>query len=141
MCPEDRLRRADGSIDWVRWEIYPWRTNTNEIGGIMIFCEIITERKNAELALSAASQQVSNIIESITDAFIAIDSQWRYTYVNATAEKLLSRSRADLLGRSIWEYSPPRENPIQGHIKNFIELFPNKFLSSLKSFRRRSRCI
>jgi PAS domain S-box-containing protein len=106
ICPEDRVPRPDGSIDWVRWEIHPWRTNTNEIGGIMIFCEIITERKNAELAVQAASQQVSNIIESITDAFIAIDSQWRYTYVNATAEKLLSRSRADLLGRSIWEVFP-----------------------------------
>ncbi|MEG4631930.1 PAS domain-containing protein [Microcoleus sp. AR_TQ3_B6] len=106
MCPEDRVPRPDGSIDWVRWEIHPWRTNTNEIGGIMLFCEIITERKNAELAVQAASQQVSNIIESITDAFIAIDSQWRYTYVNATAEKLLSRSRADLLGRSVWEVFP-----------------------------------
>ncbi|MBD0340375.1 MAG: PAS domain-containing protein, partial [Microcoleus sp. Co-bin12] len=106
MCPEDRLPRADGSFNWVRWEIHPWRTSTNEIGGIMIFCEIITERKNAELALQAANQQVSNIIESITDAFMALDSQWRYTYVNATAEKLLSRSRADLLGRSVWELFP-----------------------------------
>ncbi|MEG4518280.1 MULTISPECIES: PAS domain-containing protein [unclassified Microcoleus] len=106
ICKEDQFPRPDGSIDWVQWEIHPWRTNTNEIGGIMIFCEIITERKNAEIALTEASQQVSNIIESITDAFIAIDSQWRYTYVNATAEKLLSRSRADLLGRSIWELFP-----------------------------------
>ncbi|MEG4205547.1 PAS domain-containing protein [Microcoleus sp. Pol7_A1] len=105
-CQEEQFPRPDGLIDWVRWEIHPWRTNTNEIGGIMIFCEIITERKNAELALQAASQQVSNILESITDAFMAIDSQWRYTYVNATAEKLLSRSRNDLLGRSIWEVFP-----------------------------------
>ncbi|MEG4321506.1 MULTISPECIES: PAS domain-containing protein [unclassified Microcoleus] len=106
MCQEDPFPRADGSIDWVRWEIHPWRTNSGDIGGIMIFSEVITERKNAELALQLANQQVSNIIESITDAFIAIDSQWRYTYVNATAEKLLARSRNDLLGRSIWELFP-----------------------------------
>ena len=105
-CQEDRFPRPDGSIDWVRWEIHPWRTNTNEIGGIMIFSEVITERKNAELALTEASQQISNILESITDAFMAIDAQWRYTYVNATAEKLLSRSRNDLLGRSMWEVFP-----------------------------------
>jgi PAS domain S-box-containing protein len=106
MSPEEAFPRADGSIDWVRWEIHPWRTNTNEIGGIMIFSEVITERKNAELALTEASQQISNILESITDAFMAIDAQWRYTYVNATAEKLLSRSRNDLLGRSMWELFP-----------------------------------
>ncbi len=106
MCEEDPLPRAEGCVDWLRWEIHPWRTNSGEIGGIMIFCEVITERKNAELALQTASQQVSNILESITDAFIAIDSQWRYTYVNATAEKLLVRSRNELLGRSIWELFP-----------------------------------
>ncbi len=106
ICPEDSLPRADGSIKWLRWEIHPWRTNSGEIGGIMIFCEVITDRKNTELALSAASEQVSNILESIADAFIAIDAQWRYTYVNATAEKLLARSRNDLLGRSIWELFP-----------------------------------
>ncbi|MEG4285810.1 PAS domain S-box protein [Microcoleus sp. A006_D1] len=103
MCKEDPLLRADGSIKWLRWEIHPWRTNSGEIGGIMIFCEGITDRKNAELALTEAKQQVSNIIESITDAFIAIDAQWRYTYVNSAAERLLGRSRNDLLGRSIWE--------------------------------------
>ncbi len=109
MCPEDPFPRADGSIDWVRWEIHPWRTNSGEIGGIIIFSEVITDRKNAELALTEAKQQVSNIIESITDAFIAIDSQWRFTYVNATAEKLLVRSRNELLGRSIWELFPAEE--------------------------------
>ncbi len=106
MCQEDPFPQADGCVDWVRWEIHPWRTNSGEIGGIVIFSEVITERKNAELALSAASKQVSNILESIADAFIAIDSQWRYTYVNAAAEKLLSRSRNELLGRSVWELFP-----------------------------------
>jgi PAS domain S-box-containing protein len=106
MCEEDPLPRADGSIHWVRWEIHPWRTNSGEIGGIMIFCEVITDRKNAELALQTANQQVRNILESIADAFIAIDAQWRYTYVNAAAEKLVRRSRNELLGRSIWELFP-----------------------------------
>lgn len=106
MCQEEPLPRAEGYVDWVRWEIHPWRTNSGEIGGIMIFSEVITERKNAELALQTANQQVSNILESITDAFIAIDAQWRYTYVNAAAEKLVRRSRNELLGRSIWELFP-----------------------------------
>lgn len=109
MCPEDPFPRADGSIDWVRWEIHPWRTNSGEIGGIMIFSEVITDRKNAELALTEAKQQVTNIIESITDAFIAIDAQWCYTYVNSAAERLLGRSRNDLLGRSIWELFPAEQ--------------------------------
>jgi PAS domain S-box-containing protein len=48
ICEEDQFPRADGSIDWLRWEIHPWRTNTDEIGGIIIFSEVITDRKQAE---------------------------------------------------------------------------------------------
>ncbi len=46
-------------------------------------------------------QQVFNILESITDAFIAIDRDWRFTYVNQEATRLLRKSRADLLGKQI----------------------------------------
>ena len=46
------------------------------------------------------------ILESITDAFFALDSEWRFTYVNAQAERLLARPRAELLGRVVWEEFP-----------------------------------
>ncbi len=49
-----------------------------------------------------AREQVSNILESITDAFVAFDRQWRFTYVNQEATKLLRKSRAELLGKEMW---------------------------------------
>src|SRR5690606_19943147 len=51
-------------------------------------------------------EQVSSILESITDAFVAVDREWRYTYVNGEAERLLRRSREELLGRTLWEAFP-----------------------------------
>lgn len=50
-CDEDQFPRADGSVDWVRWEIHPWRRDRGEIGGILIFSEVITDRVKAEQAL------------------------------------------------------------------------------------------
>jgi signal transduction histidine kinase len=35
-------------LDWVRWEIRPWYETNNEIGGVILFSEVITERKRAE---------------------------------------------------------------------------------------------
>lgn len=47
-CEKDSFPRADGSIDWVHWEIYPWKDNEGKIGGIIMFTEVITERVKAE---------------------------------------------------------------------------------------------
>ncbi|MFT3894951.1 MAG: PAS domain S-box protein [Anaerolineales bacterium] len=40
--------RDDGTMDWVRWEIRPWYEEAGAIGGIILFSEVITERKQAE---------------------------------------------------------------------------------------------
>ncbi|MCB9079499.1 MAG: PAS domain S-box protein [Anaerolineaceae bacterium] len=45
---EDPFPRSDGKLDWVRWEIHPWYESSGEIGGVILFSEVITERKNLE---------------------------------------------------------------------------------------------
>lgn len=56
---EDRLATPHGEIDWVRWELRPWRKKTGEIGGIVIYAENITPRKTAEEALKQSSQRLA----------------------------------------------------------------------------------
>ncbi|WP_408035104.1 PAS domain S-box protein [Tolypothrix bouteillei] len=50
-----------------------------------------------------AHSKINNILESITDAFVAFDHHWRYTYVNQQATELLHKSREELLGKQVWE--------------------------------------
>ena len=68
--------------------------------------EDVTEQKQLEDALWESNRQATNILESISDAFYALDRDWRFTYVNAKAERLLERSQEELLGRNIWEEFP-----------------------------------
>ncbi|MEP6925174.1 MAG: response regulator [Pyrinomonadaceae bacterium] len=51
---EDPFPRANGGLEWLRWEIHPWRDNRGEIGGIIFFTEVITERKKLETELKDA---------------------------------------------------------------------------------------
>ena len=48
---DDYFERPDGSITYNRWECRPWRTADGEIGGIITYTEVTTERKKAEKAL------------------------------------------------------------------------------------------
>jgi len=48
----------------------------------------------------------SDILDKITDGFIALDSNWRYIFVNSAAERILGRDRQALLGKSVWAEFP-----------------------------------
>ena len=73
----------------------------------------IEEAKRAEAEISrlreeerAANGRAVRILESVTDAFFALDRDWRFTYFNPQAEPLLHRTRDELLGQVIWDTFP-----------------------------------
>ena len=49
---------------------------------------------------------LQEVLEAISDGFLAFDREWRYTYVNAQVEALVGKTRAELLGRVLWEVLP-----------------------------------
>ncbi|GAB4186452.1 MAG: hypothetical protein Fur006_25720 [Coleofasciculaceae cyanobacterium] len=98
--------RKDGSEFWVELNIVPISNNEGKVTHWVALQREITERKQAEAALVASKQQISKIIESITDGFFTVDEQWRFTYVNQKAEQILQRNRTELLGQNVWEVFP-----------------------------------
>ena len=58
-CDEDAFPRADGTTDWIHWEIRPWHQADGKIGGIIIFSEDITARKQAVEAKERALQRLN----------------------------------------------------------------------------------
>jgi PAS domain S-box-containing protein len=56
---EDRFERPDGSIQWIQWEVRPWRSALGTIGGIIIFSEDITERKRTEEILRRSAEELA----------------------------------------------------------------------------------
>jgi PAS domain S-box-containing protein len=98
---EKEYVRKDGS----RWCALFAATRLDEEEGVEFIIDI-TERKRAEEALQEANERITNILESITDAFVAVDRQWRFTYLNERALTTLQRTREELLGKNMWEAFP-----------------------------------
>jgi PAS domain S-box-containing protein len=60
-CEEDPYVTSDGSTGWLQWESLPWRKGNDEIGGLILFTQVITERKRAEEALRASEERFAKI--------------------------------------------------------------------------------
>lgn len=61
---EDFYIKDDGTPVWLKWEVYPWYNIENEIGGIVIFTENITERKKDVQALKESEERLRMAFES-----------------------------------------------------------------------------
>jgi PAS domain S-box-containing protein len=66
----------------------------------------ISKRRQDQYEIEQIAARLTNTLESITDAFFTLDNDWRFTYVNSEAERLMRRGRAELLGNDIWEIFP-----------------------------------
>jgi PAS domain S-box-containing protein len=82
------------------------RDDANQPVGILEINRDLTERKRAEAQLAAEYRKNTAILESISDGFNTFDREWRYTYVNPTAAKMVGKTPEELLGRVVWELWP-----------------------------------
>jgi serine phosphatase RsbU (regulator of sigma subunit)/PAS domain-containing protein len=54
----------------------------------------------------AGETRVTRVLEAMPAGFYSVDHEWRFTHVNAEAERLLNSRRDELIGRTVWEAFP-----------------------------------
>jgi two-component system cell cycle sensor histidine kinase/response regulator CckA len=105
-CEEDRYVRTDGTVDWLRWEIRPWLGAEGEIGGVIIFSEVITRRKLAEQSLQESRMRLEAALRAggigtwiwdlredrvdVDDWILQIAGRTREEFAGATFERMLT---------------------------------------------------
>ncbi|MBL8482882.1 MAG: PAS domain S-box protein [Rhodocyclaceae bacterium] len=95
---EEELRHhADGSSDWIRWEIRPWHDDGGALGGILVVCESITEQVTARHAL----HKLSMAVEQANNTVIITDTQGAIEYVNEAFTRGTGYAPADAQGRNV----------------------------------------
>jgi PAS domain S-box-containing protein len=103
---EKRYRHKDGHFIW---GLLVGSLVRDERGAPRYFISQILDinaRKAIDQEFAETHQRTSQVLERITDGFYALDPDWRFTYLNAEAERILGQPREQLLGRNVWEAFP-----------------------------------
>jgi PAS domain S-box-containing protein len=101
-----QLLHADGHRVWVRAIGEAVRDELGNIRRIHGAFQDISELMAAREESRQLSEHLMQTLEHISDAFLVIDKNWCFGFVNSQAEKLLQRTRDELLGKHIWSEYP-----------------------------------
>ncbi|MFD1563857.1 PAS domain S-box protein [Haloarchaeobius amylolyticus] len=95
--------RKDGTQFWANVTITPVLDDDGTHRGYLKVTRDMTERWKREQELET---ELERIFGRISDAFYAVDDEFRFTHVNEHAEELLEHSEAELLGETLWDVFP-----------------------------------
>lgn len=109
-CEEDSFIRDDGKVEWLKWEVHPWYKASNEIGGIIIFTEIITEHKRA-------TELFKNQFENSPDTILYINKDYTIEAINRGTPD--GKSKEDLIGLDCISVLPEEARVI---VKNTLDI-------------------
>ncbi len=117
---EYRLRNKEGIY---RWHLSQARPIKDRRGDVRKWYGAAVDVHDQRLLLQDArrlANRLINTLESITDAFITLDHDWRVSYINAKAEDLLGVERESLLGRYVWAEFPGAD-VFETHYRTAVE--------------------
>ena len=84
---------------WFKVQVKPYED------GIIIFFSDISARKTVELLEQSTASRLAQMLEVTSDAIASIDRNWRYTYLNRNAYRLIDPGKI-LIGKNVWEEFP-----------------------------------
>ena len=92
----DPFPRASGNLDWIKWEIHPWYQQNDEIGGIILFSEVITERMKAEATLRESEEKYRSIYENSNVGILFTTVDGKILSANEFACKIFDRTEVEI---------------------------------------------
>ncbi|HTY51840.1 MAG TPA: PAS domain S-box protein [Methanomicrobiales archaeon] len=100
--PPSRYSDGRHPVSWRENWVYRLPT-----GEIVSMYNDVTGRMRTDESLRETRDYLDHILQSLNDAFLALDREWRFTFVNRQALKMMGlQSSEELLGRSIWDAFP-----------------------------------
>jgi PAS domain S-box-containing protein len=111
---EDPFLRADGSTQWLQWEVRPWYASEGTVGGIVIFSQDVTEHKNIVEALAENLQEqqvqerfLKSLIENAPLVIGVVEGpEHKFILANDAYEAVLEDRSDSMVGRTLEDVFP-----------------------------------
>ncbi len=117
-CDEDAFPRADGTTDWLQWEVRPWLNAGGGIGGLIFFTQVITGRKRADEELRWKTALLEAQVDSYAVGILV---------VNSAGGKILQNQRMT----ELWKIPPEIADSDDDHAQ--VEFGRTKFPELFKA--------
>jgi HTH-type transcriptional regulator, bacterioopsin transcriptional activator and related proteins len=102
-----RLESSNGGWRWVSTNIEPMANEEGDIERVLVTIEDVSQLKGQAALLERQRDELESEIDEIfgrvSDAFYALDDEWRFTHANKRAAKLIGFEGEELVGKNIWE--------------------------------------
>ena len=101
---DEPFERGDGTIDWVNWESRPWIDVDGSIGGLVLFSEVVSERKRFE----ALDERYRAFVRHTRDVILFVRrADGRVIEANAAASTVYGYTPDEMARLSIHEIRAP----------------------------------
>lgn len=130
---EDAFVRGNGEVEWVKWEVRPWYKKSKEIGGIMIFSEVITERKNAQEKIKKDAEKLNQILENLPFGLSIEKKNNEITFFNKTLIEMLGYDITDAPTEEAWFQ---KVYPNEKYRNQIRKIWDDKVAKSIKTNQR-----
>jgi PAS domain S-box-containing protein len=105
-------RRSDGMRIHIVANLVGIFNESNELIEVKGYVFDDTDRKQAEEELARSKHQMTEILDSIQDGFIALSHYWYFIYSNRCASEYFKVEYEDLIGQNLWEIFPELKGTI-----------------------------
>lgn len=105
---EECFFREDGTEQWISWEVRPWYTEDDQIGGLVMHTADITQVKLVERQTYEKQQLMETVLDSIDVGIVACDKDGKLTLFNRATKE--------------WHGLPPRPIP-QEQLSDYYGLY------------------
>ncbi|HET6971671.1 MAG TPA: PAS domain S-box protein [Phenylobacterium sp.] len=107
--PADPFIDSHGRTEWIRWSLAPWRTGAGEVGGLVLYTEVVTPSVEARLSLEAAEKRYRAVFDQVAMGVARVAPSGTFLEVNDRFCEISGYSRPEILGLTFQQITHPED--------------------------------